>query len=386
MMPDIFNHYPMFIDQETGYKSNFLIDFAKLKRRPTDNYIRKVLTYQKDHDLDNLNFSQFDPSQIQFLEGVVCDYTTPKINTIKNYNLSDLKSDMLDILTKKLKPLSNQKAILFLSCGVDSLLLLHICLELNIKLKCIYVASGYNKDEIEDICRIRDQYNIDVEIIDNYDPLVPDQDYYRYFHYNPSFQLLGGIGPVRYYNILKDPMYSEYKYILTGHEAEGPLDTVPLAIYNSTSDQTQFKNYNKIYGKYVNYTFNQQTKQSIENLFNYSRYERVIKRLTICRDYAVNELLTGKHYVKPYKNEKLVSAALSLSNEDVIANAYKIPSYEILDDVWNFKTPPKKVFGNANKYEKCFNVLEHPMDDLRINILQTNKSWLKNYMIQYNKY
>jgi len=294
MMPDIFNHYPMFIDQETGYKSNFLIDFAKLKRRPTDNYIRKVLTYQKDHDLDNLNFSQFDPSQIQFLEGVVCDYTTPKINTIKNYNLSDLKSDMLDILTKKLKPLSNQKAILFLSCGVDSLLLLHICLELNIKLKCIYVASGYNKDEIEDICRIRDQYNIDVEIIDNYDPLVPDQDYYRYFHYNPSFQLLGGIGPVRYYNILKDPMYSEYKYILTGHEAEGPLDTVPLAIYNSTSDQTQFKNYNKIYGKYVNYTFNQQTKQSIENLFNYSRYERVIKRLTICRDYAVNELLTGK--------------------------------------------------------------------------------------------
>ena len=28
MMPDIFNHYPMFIDQETGYKSNFLIDFG----------------------------------------------------------------------------------------------------------------------------------------------------------------------------------------------------------------------------------------------------------------------------------------------------------------------------------------------------------------------
>lgn len=386
MMPDIFNHYPMFIDQETGYKSNFLIDFAKLKRRPTDEYIRKVLTNQFDHDLYNLLFSQFDPSQIQFLEGVVCDYTTPKINTIENYNLSDLKSDMLDILTKKLKPLSNQKAILFLSCGVDSLLLLHICLELNIKLKCIYVASLYNKDEIEDICRIRDQYNIDVEIIDNYDPLVPDQDYYRYFHLNPSFQNVGAIGPVRYYNILKDPMYSEYKYVLTGHEAEGPLDTVPLAIYNSTSDQTQFKNYNKIYGKYVNYNFNQLTKQSIENLFNYSRYERVIKRLTMCRDYAVNELLTGKHYVKPYKNEKLVSAALSLSNEDVIANAYKIPSYEILDDVWNFKTPPKKLFGNANKYEKTFNMLEDSMDDPRSNVLQTNKVWLKNYMIQYNKY
>lgn len=386
MMPDIFNHYPMFIDQETGYKSNFLIDFAKLKRRPTDEYIRKVLTNQFDHDLYNLLFSQFDPSQIQFLEGVVCDYTTPKINTIENYNLSDLKSDMLDILTKKLKPLSNQKAILFLSCGVDSLLLLHICLELNIKLKCIYVASLYNKDEIEDICRIRDQYNIDVEIIDNYDPLVPDQDYYRYFHLNPSFQNVGAIGPVRYYNILKDPMYSEYKYVLTGHEVEVTLDMIPLAIYNSASDQTQFKNYNKIYGKYVNYNFNQLTKQSIENLFNYSRYERVIKRLTMCRDYAVNELLTGKHYVKPYKNEKLVSAALSLSNEDVIANAYKIPSYEILDDVWNFKTPPKKLFGNANKYEKTFNMLEDSMDDPRSNVLQTNKVWLKNYMIQYNKY
>jgi hypothetical protein len=376
----------MFIDQETGYKSNFLIDFAKLKRRPTDEYIRKVLTNQFDHDLYNLLFSQFDPSQIQFLEGVVCDYTTPKINTIENYNLSDLKSDMLDILTKKLKPLSNQKAILFLSCGVDSLLLLHICLELNIKLKCIYVASLYNKDEIEDICRIRDQYNIDVEIIDNYDPLVPDQDYYRYFHLNPSFQNVGAIGPVRYYNILKDPMYSEYKYVLTGHEVEVTLDMIPLAIYNSASDQTQFKNYNKIYGKYVNYNFNQLTKQSIENLFNYSRYERVIKRLTMCRDYAVNELLTGKHYVKPYKNEKLVSAALSLSNEDVIANAYKIPSYEILDDVWNFKTPPKKLFGNANKYEKTFNMLEDSMDDPRSNVLQTNKVWLKNYMIQYNKY
>lgn len=302
--------------------------------------------------------------------------STETLNIIPSYDFEAYKQKIYNLLSENLLKYKNEKNLLLLSGGVDSQLVLDVCLKNNIPVQAIHITHSIeNSHESKWLFNHRNKfkYPLEFEIISKL-----GRDYIRekivdYAKINPPSKWTTNLD-ILYATVLSLDKYKEFDNVFGGIYGESLLGQWQFYLNELVNDKQQIKHLDEIYGSYVQYEYEAEHFDVVEEIYgkNYLDYSYKSLRSTPGgrRNNHTIEVLSNKKLISPYADKRIHELALSLRGDAAIKNVYKRTQVELLE--------PRSVFRRTR--------LSHTMNFFKGTGLENNlfneclKIWINNYL------
>jgi len=357
---------------KTNQKSHSLTDFATSHFRLNSNILKNTFNNNKNGKAYFQSY-KFDPD-FEWVLGVhrLKSLSQLEINEVDNWKF--YLDSLEKILVEQLVDYKNSRNLLLLSGGIDSQLILSLCLANNIAFKAIHITSNIQNTETQYILAQSKQKKYDLDIIHtdsfSHNKFVETVD--RYSKINPAYSFTFWTDLALTY-ALSLPQYSDYDYVLSGFRAETILTQVPEGTCDIADHSLEL---DQQYGTYIKYNQNFETTWDFKK--RYSNYENwsnlYLKGIGVpSRNLYSLEKISNKTMIYPYLSKQLHELALGLVMDLKIKNVYKFTQIELLDlHNWEYSLKKNEI-ENTISYKHMFK----PDLELRQRCIST---WMKNYI------
>ena len=313
----------------TGLRSYSLSDFKKDHKKLNPLIMKYVFT-------DHRYFSEsFFPRDFEWVIGVDMLLSTDQLNVVPN-SVDDYewyKEEVVKILTNKLLEFKHTSNLLMISGGIDSQLILALCIENQIPFTGIHITSNMNSLSTQFLIQQQKNYKFNFEIVDisklNIDFLY--EIFYQYVRINPAIAI-GTKQLILQTYALSLPKFSQFQNVITGHRAEYIMGAGAPQLVLEVAAEASILELNKKYGTYIRYNIDSSSVNDFKNMWgNYQNWaEHNIKGLgSSTRSYFPMEKVSKKIIVASYLDKTLHELALSLTGDAKIKNLYKLTQLEL---------------------------------------------------------
>ena len=339
---------PKFYNKEHDFYSYNLFDFHKLDLRVNgtalldviEKYLNRKEIYKsygsQTQYRPGLNWAIFNPNfyDDKIIEGVKC-VDKPLTVSNESVSLKEIKKLYVKIVLEELLALKNERSLLFLSGGMDSMVLLLLAKSINLPVTCVYIRQD-RRHEDEYIWYLKQRYNLKLD--EYFFTDIDLQDIYpKFLKLNPALWTVGsGSVDLIFQTIANQDKYKEYDNVIMGDEFWGRLGSLSLRLLykNHIKDITEFEEYNKTYGNYRPHEGTMNNFALVNSMKNI--HETVASTIKSQRNLFNWETLINKYVFKSgYVNRELYSKSTNIQEEkiDLIKTIYKIPQQEICNEI-----------------------------------------------------
>ena len=253
------------------------------------------------------------------------------------------KQQLYEILKNNLLKYRDDKNLLLLSGGVDSQLILKICLENNIPINCVHITYDTKlSSETNWLTKLQRKFNlpIEYELIPNLGKEYLEAIVRDYAIINPAYSYTTYVDLIMA-AVLSQTKYKDFNNIFTGMRSEGVLGQSEIYLNELVANKALIHDYDISYGTYIQYYRNTTSFEQVEKIYGKDyRWlsQNKLKGTVAGRNLYALEKLSNKKLVYPFMSKKLHELALGLCGDAAIKNVYKIPQIELLGENYFRKT------------------------------------------------
>ncbi len=370
--PKYFNSRNIYQSTVNGQLSHSLTDFAFTHSKLNNQILRNIYQNNKNNQA-YFQAYKFDPD-FEWVLGVKRVKSTDILCPFDSKHWFDYLQHVYARLLDNILPYQNTKNLLLLSGGLDSQLILAICLNHNIAFKAIHITSHNNSSETNFLIKQSKACNYDLDIINtkdfNIDKFIKIVDYYCKI--NPAYSFTFWTDLAFTYSLSLD-QYADYDYVMSGLRAETVLAQVPEAVCDIADNSYDLDNR---WGHYIKfYQTDNTTKLFKERFGNYFTWsDSYLRGISVpSRNLYSLEKTANKTMIYPYLDKQLHELALGLQNELKIKNTYKFTQFDLLRELDIDYNLQKNEIENTIDYIGMFD----PSLELR---QQAVIVWMKHYI------
>ena len=370
--PKFFNSRNIYQSTSSGQLSHSLTDFATDHTKLNSQILRNLYQNNKNSQA-YFQAYKFDPD-FEWVLGVRRLKSIDTLSLIDSQNWLDYLQQVYIKLLDNMLLYKNTKNLLLLSGGIDSQLILAICLKNNIAFKAVHITSHVDSSESNFLIKQSKTYNYDLDIvntrdfsIDNFIKTVDD-----YCKINPAYSFTFWTDLAFTYG-LRLAQYADYDYVISGLRAETVLAQVPEAICDIANNSS---NLDKQWGQYIKFfQTDAATKIFKEKFGNYINWsDSYLRGISVpSRNLYSLEKTADKTMIYPFLDKQLHELALGLQDELKIKNTYKFTQIDLLRELGIDYNLQKNEIENTIDYKGMF----HPSLELR---QQAVIIWMKHYI------
>ena len=337
-----------FYSKEHDFYSYNLFDFHKFGLEVRGSAIIDILEESETNKLEEkprlwamsaLNF--YDD---EIIEGVKC-VDKPLTVSNKSLSLEEVKKLYIKTMLEELLTFKNERSLLFLSGGMDSLMLLLLAKSINLPITCVYIKQD-RRHEDEYVWYLKQRY--DLKLDEYFFTDVDLQDIYpKFLKLNPQIWATGaGSVDLIFQTVANQNKYKEYDNVIIGDSFWGRMEYLSLRLLykKHIKNITEFEEYNKIYGNYkphLGEIKNFATANSMKNVHDF-----IGNHLKCQRNVFNWETLTNKYMLKSVNvNRELCSRAANIQEEKInlVKVAMRFPQQEICKEIDSMIEFPKDI-------------------------------------------
>lgn len=370
--PKYFNSRNIYQSTVNGQQSHSLTDFAQTHSKLNSQILRNIYQNNKNNQA-YFQAYKFDPN-FEWVLGVKRVKSTDTLCPIDNKYWVDYLQQIYVRLLNNVIPYKNTRNLLLLSGGLDSQLLLAICLKHNIPFRAIHITSYIDSSETDFLIKQSKDCNYDLDIINTKDFTIDKflETVDCYCKINPAYSFTFWTDLAFTYGLCLD-QYSDYDYVINGLRAETVLAQVPEAVCDIADNSYDL---DAKWGQYIKFHQTEDTtklfKEKFGNYFSWSNsYLRGIS--VPSRNLYSLEKTANKTMVYPYLDKQLHELALGLTDELKIKNTYKFTQFDLLRELNIDYNLQKNEIENTIDYIGMFD----PSLELRQRAVIV---WMKHYI------
>ena len=362
---------PKFYSEEHDFYTYNLFDFHKFGLEAKGTAIIDCLEDSKNYSakirqgpdyISQLTWAISNPNfyDDEIIEGVKC-VDKPLTISNKSSSLEEIKKLYVKITLEELLAMKNERSLLFLSGGMDSVVVLALAKSINLPMTCVYIKQDRRRED-EYIWYLKQRY--DLKLDEYFFSDIDLQEIYpKFLKLNPALWSIGaGSIDLIFQAIASQDKYKEYDNVILGSEFWGRLLSLSLRLLykNHIKDITEFDKYNKMYG---NYRTHQGDIKNFAIANSMKNVHETVATTIKCHKNLFNwEALTNKYIFKSgHVSRELYSKSANIQEEkiDLIKAVMKIPEQEICNEI-----DPMLTFGRSvltglyrQEYTKLLNII-----------------------------